>query len=170
MCRSVSVLLCVDVIQSFTYVLRFIILGVIKRRGEAAREKATGYTNGLSRVPQRKEMKLKKGTSGCGSFFVAYFQPAISIDHIYRYCRVDKSSEATEDPLQQTNADLTDCTCKRQYESAGSAHLSRKLWLEQDRKLYRSKTTSVIPKKPTTHSMKPRMTQRCILGRDGAYP
>ena len=47
--------------DSFTYVLRIIILDV----GETAREKA------------RKE-EIKSGTSGCGSFVVPYFQPATS--------------------------------------------------------------------------------------------
>ena len=37
-CRSVSVFSRVDVIQSFTYVLRVVILDVTKRRGESARE------------------------------------------------------------------------------------------------------------------------------------
>ena len=31
---------------------------------------------------KRKE-KNKTGTSGCGSFVVAYFQPATSIDHLH---------------------------------------------------------------------------------------
>ena len=51
--------------NSFTYVLRIIILDV----GETAREKA------------RKE-EIKSGTSGCGSFVVPYFQPATSIDRL----------------------------------------------------------------------------------------
>ena len=38
-CRSVSVLLCVDVIQIFTYVLRVVILDVIERRGVRLRER-----------------------------------------------------------------------------------------------------------------------------------
>ena len=38
-CRSVSILLFVDVIHSFTYVLRVVILDVTKRRRETAREK-----------------------------------------------------------------------------------------------------------------------------------
>ena len=45
-----NVLLSVDVIQSFTYVLRVVILDVTKRRG-APREKARGNTNGLSQIP-----------------------------------------------------------------------------------------------------------------------
>ena len=47
-CRSVSVLSCVDVIQFFTYVLSAAILDVTKRRGDRGREKARGNTNGLS--------------------------------------------------------------------------------------------------------------------------
>ena len=50
-CRSVNVLSCVDVIQSFTYVLRVVNLDVAKRRGGRAREKARGNTNGLSQIP-----------------------------------------------------------------------------------------------------------------------
>ena len=38
-CHSIGVLSCVDVIQSFTYVLRVVILDVIKRRGERQRER-----------------------------------------------------------------------------------------------------------------------------------
>ena len=57
-CRSDSVLSCVDVIQSFTYVLRVVILNVTKRRGERARGKARGdNTNGLSQLPSKKNRK-----------------------------------------------------------------------------------------------------------------
>ena len=55
-CRSVNVLLCVDVIQSFTYVLRVVILDVTMR----AREKARGDTNGPSQIisgKKREEIK-----------------------------------------------------------------------------------------------------------------
>ena len=57
-CHSISVLSCVDIIQSFMYVLRVVILVVTKRHGERAREKARGGTNGLSQIPSRKEMKF----------------------------------------------------------------------------------------------------------------
>ena len=50
-CRSVSVLSCVDIIQSFMYVLHVVILDVTKRRGVRAQEKARGDTNGLSQIP-----------------------------------------------------------------------------------------------------------------------
>ena len=48
-CCSVSVLSCVDVIQSFMNILRVVNLDVTKRRGERAR----GDTNGLSQIPQK---------------------------------------------------------------------------------------------------------------------
>ena len=67
-CHSVGVLSCVDVIQSFTYVLRVVILDVTKRRGERAREKARGNTNGLWHVPSKEKKRIKSGTTGCGSF------------------------------------------------------------------------------------------------------
>ena len=47
-CRSVNVLPCVDVIQSFTYVLRVIILDVIKDDGERARESEMQYQRPLA--------------------------------------------------------------------------------------------------------------------------
>ena len=60
-CNCVCVLSCVDVIQSFTYVLRVVILDVTKRRGgETAREKARGNTNGLSHIPSKEKKKKKK--------------------------------------------------------------------------------------------------------------
>ena len=46
-CCSVSVLSCVDVIQSFMNILRAVNLDVTKRRGERAR----GDTNVLSQIP-----------------------------------------------------------------------------------------------------------------------
>ena len=52
-CRSVSVLLCVNVIHCFTYVIRVVILDVTKRRLEGAREKAGGHSNGLSHIPSK---------------------------------------------------------------------------------------------------------------------
>ena len=57
LCRSVSVLSCVNVIQSFTYVLRVVILHVTKRCSGRARVKARGNTNSLSQIPSRNEMK-----------------------------------------------------------------------------------------------------------------
>ena len=58
--RSASVLSCEDVIQSFTYVLRVVILDVNKRRGVMAREKARCNTNGLSQIPSKTKAKRKK--------------------------------------------------------------------------------------------------------------
>ena len=57
-CRSVNVLSCVDVIQSFRYVLRVVNLDVAKRRGKTAREKARlSNTNGLSHVPSEEKKR-----------------------------------------------------------------------------------------------------------------
>ena len=44
-------------------------------------EKARDHTNCLSYIPS--ERKSKTGISGCGSFVVAYFQPATSINHLH---------------------------------------------------------------------------------------
>ena len=49
-CRSVSVLSCVDVIHSFMYFLHVVILYITGRRGKTAREKASSNTNGLSQI------------------------------------------------------------------------------------------------------------------------
>ena len=66
--------------NSFTYVLRIIILDVTG----SAREKARGNNNGLSNVPSKRKKEIKSGTSGCGSFVVPYFQPATSsTDRLY---------------------------------------------------------------------------------------
>ena len=54
-CCSVSILLCVDIIQSFTYVLCVANLDVTKRHGVRARGKVRGNTNGLSQIPLKKE-------------------------------------------------------------------------------------------------------------------
>ena len=67
--------------NSFTYVLRIIILDV----SETAREKTRDNNNGLSHVPSKRKEEIKSGTSGCGSFVVAYFQPATSIDRLQMY-------------------------------------------------------------------------------------
>ena len=58
-CRSVNVLSCVDVIQSFTYVLRVIILDVIKDDGESARESEMQYQRPLAYIYI--SSKTKKG-------------------------------------------------------------------------------------------------------------
>ena len=57
-CRSVSVLSCVDIIESFTYVLRVVILDVTKRRG--ARESERRYQQPLAYTIQKKKKKKKK--------------------------------------------------------------------------------------------------------------
>ena len=78
-CHSVNVLSCVDVIQCFTYLLRVIILDVTKRRCKSARESERRYQRLLvDTIPSKKNQKK----SGCGSFVVAYFQPATSIDRL----------------------------------------------------------------------------------------
>ena len=56
-CCSVSILLCVDVIQSFTYVLCVVNLDVTKRHGVRARGKVTGDTNSFSQIPLKKKKK-----------------------------------------------------------------------------------------------------------------
>ena len=67
--------------NSFTYVLRIIILEVSK----TVQEKARGNNNGLSHVPSNRKEEIKSGTFGCGSFVVPYFQPATSIDRLHYY-------------------------------------------------------------------------------------
>ena len=64
--------------------LHVIILDVTRRRGESAGEKARDDANCLLYV--QLEKKNKTGTSGCGLFVVAYFQPATSIDHLHKCC------------------------------------------------------------------------------------
>lgn len=70
-CCSVNVLLRMDVIQSFTYVLCAIILGIAQEKSERQYEWRLVNT-------VRKQKKNKTGTSVCGSFVVAYFQPSTS--------------------------------------------------------------------------------------------
>ena len=65
--------------NSFTYVLRIIILDVTHR----AREKARGNNNDFSHVTSDRKEEIKSGTtSGCGSVVVPYFQPATSTDRL----------------------------------------------------------------------------------------
>ena len=59
-CRSVGILSCVDVIQSFTYVSRVVISDVTERRDVRAREKARGDTNGPLSDTIKKRIKNKK--------------------------------------------------------------------------------------------------------------
>ena len=63
--------------NSFTFYVDF---DVTQRRDESARGTATGDSNCLSYIPLEKMNKT--GISGCGSFAVAYFQPATSINHL----------------------------------------------------------------------------------------
>ena len=97
-CRSVSVLSCVDVIQSVTYVLRVVIFDVTKRRGERERERKREAKPTASRryhyflffkYFKKVKNKNKSGTSGCSSFVVLYFQPATSIDRLHSYFLVN---------------------------------------------------------------------------------
>ena len=53
---------------------------VPQRRRESARGTARGDTDCLSYIPSEKMNKT--GISGCGSFVVAYFQPATSINRL----------------------------------------------------------------------------------------
>ena len=69
-CRSVSVLLSADVIQSFTYGLRVFILDVTKRRGirESAKESKRRHQQPLAdTIKKERRKKKKRGTCGCGS-------------------------------------------------------------------------------------------------------
>ena len=67
--------------NSFTYVLRIIILDV----SETAREKARRNNNDLSHVPAKRKEEIKSGTAGCGSFVVPHFQPATATDRLDLY-------------------------------------------------------------------------------------
>ena len=84
--RSVGVLSCVDVVQSFTYVL-CCDLDVTIRPSETAQEKARGNNNSPLHVPSNRKEKeeIKSGTSGCGSFVVPYFQPATSLNRLHKH-------------------------------------------------------------------------------------
>ena len=66
----------------FTYVLRIIILDVTKSQREKKREE---ITTAPRMYHQREKKKEKSGTSGCGSFVVAYFQPATSIGRLHTH-------------------------------------------------------------------------------------
>ena len=61
-CRSVSVLSCVDVIQSFTYGLRVIILDVTKRRGvrESAKESKRRYQRHLADTIEKEKKRINQ--------------------------------------------------------------------------------------------------------------
>ena len=66
--------------NSFTYVLRIIILDL----RESAREKARGNTNASRMYNQNgKKREIKSGISGCSSFVFPYFQPATSINRLH---------------------------------------------------------------------------------------
>ena len=76
--RSVSgvSLMCVRHSIFYVYVTCYD-LDVTIRLTDIAREKARGKNNGLSHVPSKGKEEIKSGTSGCGSFVVLYFHPAI---------------------------------------------------------------------------------------------
>ena len=57
-CRSVSVLSCVDIIESFTYVLRVVILDVTERRG--VRESERRYQQPLAYTIKKRKVKKKE--------------------------------------------------------------------------------------------------------------
>ena len=90
LCPSVSVLLCVDVIQSLTYMCYVLLFWTsLKDVGrESERERERQYQRPLAHTI-RKEKRKKSGTSGCGSFVVLYFQPATSIDRLHSYFLVN---------------------------------------------------------------------------------
>ena len=58
-CRSVSVLSCVDVIRSFTYVLRVVIWTSLKDVGRERERKREAITNGLSHVLSNRTEEIK---------------------------------------------------------------------------------------------------------------
>ena len=84
LCVALSVFLSsVDVIRSFTYVLRVVIWTSLKFVGRRAREKARGNNKRpLACTIKKKRKEIKPGTSGCGSFVIPYFQPSTSIDRL----------------------------------------------------------------------------------------
>ena len=59
-CRSVTDLSCLDVIQSLRMFYVILFLGVTKRRCVRPRERARGNTNGLSLITTIKKKKKKK--------------------------------------------------------------------------------------------------------------
>ena len=74
------------------------------KEGERAREKARGDINCLSWIPSKQQQQRNKkeklrrnktGTSGCGSFVVAYFQPATSTDCLHVHAWVHVSMHAS---------------------------------------------------------------------------
>ena len=56
-CCSVSVRSCVDIIQSFMYVLHITVLLVTERHGAREQEKMRGDTNGLLQIPSNNTNK-----------------------------------------------------------------------------------------------------------------
>ena len=64
---------------------------------ETAQEKARGNNNSLSQVPPPTPPPnfFKSGTSGCGLFAVAYFQPATSIDRLHYFLQHIQSENYT---------------------------------------------------------------------------
>ena len=59
-CRSVIGLSCVDVIRSFTYVLRVVILTSLNDVGRERARDRKREANGLSQIPSKKERKKEK--------------------------------------------------------------------------------------------------------------
>lgn len=81
-CLSVKILSCVDVIQSFTYLLHifYMVLCWTSLKDVAREHKRKRHQRPLTNTIKKE--KNKTGTSGCGSFVVvAAFQSAASIDH-----------------------------------------------------------------------------------------
>ena len=80
-CRSVTVLSCVNVIHSFTYVLR-VVFGRHKKTWELRERERK--REGIITASRRYHKKTHTRTSGCGSFVVNYFQPATYIDRLHK--------------------------------------------------------------------------------------
>ena len=105
------------------YVLHVVISDVTKRCGETVREKAKGNTNGLSHVPSKRKEEIKSGTSGCGSFVGAYFQPATSIDGLHSFFCQGKEEASWPDIVWNKNKMHTELWVTRSFPALGLANI-----------------------------------------------
>ena len=69
--------------NSFTYVLHVLLFWIPLKDMKRAREKANTISTASCRYHQNR--KNKTVIAGCGSFVVAYFQPATSTDYLHQY-------------------------------------------------------------------------------------
>ena len=70
-CHSVGVLSCVDVIQSFTYVLRVVILDVIKRRERQRERNREAIPTASCMYHQKKRIK-QEFLAAAGFLFITF--------------------------------------------------------------------------------------------------